>query len=108
MSTNNIFTELIQSHERSWGTEEYSARPSLTDLLQRPVVVFWTGEDKANKGRFTISVHDRVEELNDILLNMILASKVTASSSRRLSRIFVKQKAVKIKGLHLTFVESES
>ena len=102
----DIFVELIQSHERGWGTEQYSGRPSLADLLNRPVVVFWTGNDKT--GRFTVSVHDHIEELHPILLDMILASKVTPSSSRRLSRIFVKQKPVTIKGLKLIVAEGES
>ena len=101
MSENSAYMELIQAHERSWGMEQYLGRPSLTDLLNRPIVVFWTGDDKGGKGRNTVSVHDSIDELNDIILNMILASKVTPSSNRRLSRIFVKQKAVKVTGVRL-------
>ena len=108
MSTNHLFMELVQTHERGWGTEQYPGRASLTDLLQRPVVVFWTGDDKTGKGRFTVSVHDHVEELQSVLLNMILASKVTASTNRRLSRIFVKQKPVTIKGIKLIVSEADS
>ena len=93
--------ELIQLHERAWGMEQYGARPSLSDLLQRPIVVFWTGDDKAGKGRFTLSVHNEVEELNSIILSMILSGKVTASSNRKLSKIFVNQKLVNITGVRL-------
>src|SRR5690348_5584184 len=100
--------ELVQTHERGWGTEQYPERPSLADLLNRPVVVFWTGDDKTGKGRFTISVHDDVDQLQTILLNMILASKQSMSSNRRLSRIFVKQKPVTIKGLKLMVSEGDS
>lgn len=102
----DIFMELIQSHERGWGTEQYAERPSLADLLNRPVVVFWSSNDKS--GRFTVTVHDHVEELNPILLDMILASKVTPSSKRQLSRIFVKQKSVTIKGVKLIISDGES
>src|SRR5262249_53317499 len=102
------YTELVQVHERGWGTEQYPGRPSLADLLNRPVVAFWAGEDKSGKGRFTISVHDDLEELQPILLNMILASKQTPSSNRRLSRIFVGQKPVAIKGIKLILAEPGS
>jgi hypothetical protein len=93
--------ELVQAHERGWGMEQYQNRPSLADMLSRPVVVFWAGEDKTDKGRSTVSVHDHVEELNEILLSLVLAGKVTASSKRRLARIFVRQKAVQITGVRL-------
>jgi len=98
--------ELVQSYERGLGTEQYSGRPSLSDLLNRPVVVFWSSNDKT--GRYTVSVHDHIDELHPILLDMILASKVTASSTRRLSRIFVKQKPVTVKGVKLIISEGES
>ena len=100
--------ELVQSHERGWGTEQYAGRPTLSDLLSRPVVVFWTDTDKKGQGRYIISVHEQLEELNSILLNMILASKVAPSSNRRLSRIFVKQKPVMVKGVKLIVTEGDS
>ena len=93
--------ELIQLHERAWGMDQYPGRPSLSDLLQRPIVVFWAGDDKAGKGRFTLSVHNEVEELNSIVLSMILSNKVTVSSNRKLSKIFVNQKLVNITGVRL-------
>ena len=102
-----MYMELIQSHERSWGMEQYPSRPTLAEMLQRPVVAFWAGDDKSGKNRFTISVHDAVNELDEILLNMVLASKVTASSNRRLSRLYVKQHEVKIKGLHLVLADPD-
>ncbi len=107
MSINSGYMELIQAHERSWGMDQYPGRPSLADLLSRPIVVFWSGDDKTGKGRFTISVHESADELNDIILNMILASKVTPSSTRRLSRIFVKQKPVKVTGVRLLISDHE-
>jgi hypothetical protein len=96
-----LFMELVQAHERGWGMEQYQDRPSLADMLNRPIVVFWAGEDKTDKGRSTVSVHDQVEELNEILLSLILAGKVSASSKRRLARLFVRQKAVQVTGVRL-------
>jgi hypothetical protein len=101
MSLDAMYMELVQAHERGWGTEQYTGRPSLADMLNRRIVVFWSGDDKSGKGRFTVTVHDSADELNEIILNMILANKVSLSSTRRLSRIFVEQKAVKVMGIRL-------
>lgn len=95
--------ELVQAHERGWGMEQYAGRPTLNDMLTRPVVVFWSGDDKSSKGRFTVTVHEHPHELDSLILTMILSGKVTLSSNRRVARIFVKQEPVKITGLHLQF-----
>jgi hypothetical protein len=104
-----MFMELIQAHERSWGMEQYPGRPTLAELLHRPVVVFWVDLDKTktSKGRYIVTVHNTVDELNPILLDMILAGKVTPSAMRRLSRIYIKQKAVKITQLQLILSEAD-
>jgi hypothetical protein len=107
VSTNDLYMQLIENHERSWGTEQYPNRPSLSDLLHRPVVAFWSGDDKSSKTRLIATVHEKVEDLNDILLNMILAGKVAPSSNRRLSRLFVKHQPVKVKGIRLLVSEPE-
>ena len=101
MPTNDMYMQLVESHERTWGTEPYPGRPSLSDLLHRPVVAFWSGDDKSSKARLTASVHDQIEELNDILLGLVVAGKIAPSSNRRLSRLFVQQKPVKIHGIRL-------
>jgi hypothetical protein len=99
----SAFTELIQIHERSWGMDTYPGRPSLHELLTRPIVVFWTGDEKAAAAtrRSIATVHNTLDELNDVLLSMILAAKVTAQPSRRIQRIFINQKSVDITGVKL-------
>lgn len=32
--------ELIEKHERQWGTEHYAGRPKLAEVLEAPVVAF--------------------------------------------------------------------
>ena len=54
-----------------------------------------------------IAVGESANNLDEVLLNMVLASKVTPSTSRRLSRLYVKHKEVKIKGLHLVLIEGD-
>ena len=100
MST-NPFMELIQIHERTWGMDTYPGRPSLSDLLSRPLVVFWAGDEKGGTRRSIATVHDTIDELNDALLSMILASKVTAHPAHRLQRIFINQKPAEVVGLKL-------
>jgi hypothetical protein len=107
LSANPVLMELIQAHERSWGMEQYVGRPSLADMLSRRIIVFWSGDDRSGKGRFTVSVHDSADELNDIILSMILAGKVTPSTQRRLVRMFVDQKAVRVTGVRLLTEPSE-
>lgn len=102
-----MLMELIQAHERGWGMEQYVGRPLLADMLSRRIIVFWSGDDKSGKGRFTVSVHESADELNDIILSMILAGKVTPSTQRRLVRIFVDQKVVKVTGVRLLIEHSE-
>jgi hypothetical protein len=118
MSIDTNFMELVQLHERSWGMEQYPGRPSLSEVLSSPVVVMWTGEIKSAvypsrrvsesqnvPSRFMFSAHKHVDELNEVLLNMIMSSKATPSTSRRLMRIFLNQKPIKIKGLRLLITE---
>src|SRR5258708_709813 len=108
MTANPAYMELVQAHERGWGMEQYAGRPSLADMLSRPVVVFWTGDDKSGKGRFTVSVHNQIEEINDLLLSMVIAGKVVAAPNRRLAKIFVKQKPVKVTGVRLVYDGTDS
>jgi hypothetical protein len=116
MNAEPAFMELVQLHERMWGMEPYPGRPSLSDLLQHPIVVMWTNDDKrtteklsaGTPRRFVFTVYDKVEELNDVLLAMILASRVTATSNRKISRIFVKQKPANVTGIRLMVSTEET
>lgn len=93
--------ELVQHHERGWGLEQYPERPTLIDLLNQPVVVFWSGMDKSPQQRLTASIHSSVDELNHVLLKLILASKTTPTSAQRLFRLFVNKQIVEVKGISL-------
>ncbi len=119
MAVDNAFMEMVQLHERTWGLEQYGGRPSLAELLSRPIVVMWiemrsqppdskrvqearrTLEEGSLPARFSLSAHDNIEELNDLLMSMILAGKATSYSNRRISKVYIKQKPVKITGIRL-------
>jgi hypothetical protein len=117
-TTKKGFMELLQIHEREWGTEMYPNRPSLADLLNAPIVAVWTGEpvqpsaanmrtkprhllDHQTSQRFMLSVHRRLEELDPLILAMIVASKPSSIHHRKLLYLFVQKKPVKILGVRL-------
>lgn len=109
--------ELVQLHERSWGMEQYPDRPPLVKLLSSPITVMWmadhrrsadgkitTFQDPEVSKRFMFSVHESVEELNEILLALVFTGKMP-STARRISKIYVRQKPVEIKGVRLILAE---
>ncbi len=109
------FLELVQLHERTWGTEQYSGRPSLAELIAGPIVVMWvdvtrpdsraakriTSEDAAREGRFTLAVYANAEALNEALLAVIFLSHVSDKPCRKISRIFANQKPTIVTGVKL-------
>jgi hypothetical protein len=88
-------------------------------LIGGPVVVMWEGErplvtpsrrsgsssPTPEHGRFMLTVHQHVDELNGLLFDMLVAGKALPKEKRRLARIFVEQKEVHIKGLRLLLAE---
>ena len=88
MKTEATFTEVIQLHERKWGTTDYPGRPTLDQLLSAYIVVMW----KTGK-RFILSVHEDAQEVNDLAL-AIITGQVPDPLDRRLARIFVSQKPI--------------
>ena len=115
MSIDPAFMELVQAHERTWGLEQYTDRPTLSKLLSAPVVVMWSQQARTQAeqprgadpvpSKFLLKAHESVDELQEIILGMILASKVVADTKRRIFRIYVRQKLVEIRGVQLIVSE---
>ncbi|MBO9310294.1 MAG: hypothetical protein J7551_10995 [Chloroflexi bacterium] len=122
MNIDKGFMELVQLHEREWGTELYPDRPSLAELLSAPIVAMWTSDaarypvpaerskvrqvqvsiPEVNPAkRFMLSVHQSLEELDPLLLAMVVAGKAAPTANRKLLRLFIGQKPVKILGVRL-------
>src|SRR5258708_17940823 len=100
-SDQNAFLELVQLHERMWGTDQYMGRPSLNDLITMPIVLMWVevrpsqarNEKKAHTaskpadtqrtdGYFMFSVHRNVDEMGGTLMEAFFANKVTTMPHR--------------------------
>jgi hypothetical protein len=114
MSIDPAFMELVQAHERTWGLEQYPERPTLSQLLSAPVVVMWSQQARTQAeqrnvepmpSKFLLTAHQSVDELQEIVLGMILASKVVVDTKRRIFRIYVRQKSVDIRGVQLIVSE---
>lgn len=91
------FIDLVQQHERAWGNDGYPQRPSLADLLNAPVVVWWhktSGDDD----RLMASIHDDLEMVNKYAMRMLLHSRV-AVPEMRLAMIYVNQRKAEIRSV---------
>jgi len=91
MKTEATFTELVELHERTWGTKRYRGRPSLDQLLNSFIVVMW-GMDQT----FKLSVHQDAAEVNNII-HGLLTGGIANPNNRKLLRIFVNQEPIKFK-----------
>ncbi len=99
MNAQATFIELVELHERKWGTQAYSGRPSLQALMTTPIVALWTF-----KKRFIFSVHAKAQDLNDIVDNLVrtgeylpLTSEEAFRHECRLSKIFVNRMLIEFK-----------
>jgi hypothetical protein len=111
--SNNTFMQLIEQHERAWGTDQYPKRPSLAQLLESFIVAVWVDDPlidtrrKQSKGdRFMLSVHPTVDDFHETLAGAVLAGKHSFATGRKLSRVFSKQKMVSIGGVRIVSAQA--
>lgn len=83
--TEKTFLELVEFHERKWGTEQYAGRPALTELLHSPIVAMW----RSGK-RFMLSVYTKADELNDLVMGLV-TGQIENPEQRILHKIYVHQ-----------------
>jgi hypothetical protein len=91
----------VQLHERAWGLENYRGRPSLESILEAPVVVLWASDDKA-EDRFTITLHDNLQEIEKLFVRMLLGSVM---QHKRVMTVFQHRKRMMVKQVRVLFDE---
>lgn len=98
------FMDYVQHHERVWGVEQYPHRPTLVQILEAPVVVFWQkiGPENLQNRRFTVRLHDNLEEIEAFYTAMIFNKTVNAPTEQ-IHRIFQKGKRLKIQSVEVQF-----
>jgi hypothetical protein len=119
-----MFLEIVQLHERTWGQEQYPNRPTLAQLISAPIVALWSGKlnlSSSTRGRsvaslrdqlalesdkFILTCHQTAEELNEMVSDRLLLGRMSESSSRRLSKLFVNQQEREIVGVRLVIAQA--
>jgi hypothetical protein len=95
------FFEMVQRHEREWGKEEYKGKPSLMDVMQSPIVVFWKLEKVE---RPIIGCYEDLATLEKFFVRAIV---LNMKSEQQVMRIFSNQKPVKVVDVNITFGEDD-
>lgn len=97
------FIDYVQQHEREWGNETYSGRPSLDEILRAPVVIFWQPVDsKSTNGRRVVTLHNDLKEVQEHLEKLLIRSQLEFPR-QRIYRMFAKGKQIRIKAVHVEF-----
>ena len=96
--------EYVQDHERVWGTEHYPERPSLADILEAPVVVFWqvlSPENMQNR-RMRVTLHDTLDDIEAYYTQLVFPDNFQPPEER-IHRIWRNQKRVRISDVTIKF-----
>ncbi|MGB7342050.1 MAG: hypothetical protein WBC91_24355 [Phototrophicaceae bacterium] len=105
------FIEYAQHHERVWGIDDYPQRPSLADMLNADIVVFWQllGPENIQNKRFRVTLHDTLDEIEDYYTQITFSTEIDPPKER-IHRIWRNQKRIRITDVkvQLTFSEDES
>ena len=97
------FMNAVEEHERNWGKESYPKRPSLFDILNAPVVVFWEeGEDET---RQTITLHDTLEEIEKFFIRLLIAKN--KEPNKHVIKVFENQEKMILKGVRVIFGKAD-
>lgn len=89
------FLELVEFHQKAWGTDTYKGKPNLQQLMEAQIVAFWypaNGDDL----HLTATIHRNMSEINDYLLALIMHTK-TRQPVLRLAKVFERQLPKKVK-----------
>lgn len=96
------FIEVIQAHERAWGTESYPGRPTLAELLSAPIVILWQSVD-VRDARTIATVHQDLDAVSKYVSRIVLHSKLEMPKHRMVT-IYVNQKKASIRGVNVDVV----
>jgi hypothetical protein len=108
--------DFAQEHERAWGNESYMNRPTLAEILNATVVVFWKPvnvieepsrkKEPINPMRETITIHQSMPEVEQFIAKMIFRVGFNPLD-KQLIRIFHQGKRIKLKGVKILFEVDE-
>jgi len=102
------FIEYVQHHERVWGTEHYPDRPTLAQILDAEIVVFWQllGPENIQNRRFRVTLHETLDEIEQYYTKMVFRSQIEPPKDR-IHRIWHNQNRVRIVDVKVQFTFEE-
>jgi hypothetical protein len=99
------FMRRVEQHERSWGTEYYKGRPTLTQIMYAKVVAFWHPTSQAMHP--TATIHRNLNEINEYVTHLVWHTARERLPLLRLESVFVNKRHMKIKAVRVVFEEPE-
>lgn len=102
-SSDNFLT-WVQAHERAWGNQSYTGRPTLEQMLASPVVVFWqrAGMEKTDK-HYIVTLHDDLTKLEKHFARMLMFGANETNRSRVIA-VFSDRQEMRIADVRVRFV----
>lgn len=101
-SSNKEFIQEVEKHERAWGHNSYTGRPSLDKIMNARVVAFWYPNGTDPDIYTTITLHSELKEISAYVEALVRHTK-TRAPVVRLARVFLNQNEVKIKSVQVIF-----
>jgi hypothetical protein len=99
---NKKFFVELEKHERAWGSETYTGRPTLAQIMDANVVAFWYPSGADEDMNTTITLHKSLDDIHDYVAHLVWHTK-TRLPVVRLAHLFQKQQPIKIKAVKVIF-----
>lgn len=97
------FMEWVERHERAWGKDRYKGRPTLQQIIDAPVVVFWDDiKEKRDDNKYTVTLHQDLGLLNKHFARVLFLVNNDVPRLRCV-RVFAQGKQQRITGLRVFF-----
>jgi hypothetical protein len=105
--TPNTFLGWVQAHERAWGNQTYSGRPTLEQMLSAPVVVFWSraGMEKSDK-HYIVTLHDDLSALEKHFARLLMFAE-NDTARNRVVAIFEGGNQMRIAAVNVRFTPAD-
>jgi hypothetical protein len=100
------FLKEVEQHQQAWGSESYTGKPTLEQILKAKVVAFWYPSGTDADIHTTITLHSDLKDINDYIRAIVLHTK-TRLPVVRLARVFVNKQERRIKEITISFEATE-
>jgi hypothetical protein len=95
------FLELVEFHQKAWGTDTYKGQPTLNQLMDARVVAFWYPGSNDDL-HVTTTIHKNMNEIDEYVLALIHHTKVR-QPVLRLAKVFENQIPRKVKEIKIVW-----